>query len=138
MIEKSETEKKLNFNLRQDYDGLIRRNSDENKRLKMKPGFIAGVTIFFTLLIVADGELMHKDRMAIFQIGIALAVGMYFYLRLKYKTTILNNNLAVNRWLEEKKLQTEYVNILYKLESDFIKNTNENSVIKMIENLVAR
>ena len=129
---KSKTELTLDFNLRQDYGSLIRRTEENNKKLKNRPNFVAAIIGFITVVLCADGELSHNERMEFFYIGIGAAVLSYIYFLYKNRTVIANNKTAIERWHKEWALQNSYAAFLYELAEEFEIKNNTNIAEKVI------
>lgn len=135
MDTQSKTESQLGFRLRQNYEALIFRTEETNKRLKNKPGYIAAIIGFITIALSANGELSHSERMDFFYIGFGAAIFSYLYFFYKHKSEIASNKLAIERWHKEWALQNSYVTLLYELEEEFEKNNNTNLADKVISSI---
>lgn len=116
---KNETELELGFSLRQNYSNLIARAEKDNKNLKNRPNLIAAITVFITILVCANGELSHNERLQFFYLGMGIAIFLYVYFLYKHKSEIASNKSAIERWEKECALQDAYVLCLYDLELEF-------------------
>ena len=119
---KSNSEKKLKFDLCKDYDGLIHRLTEENKTLSARPAFIA-VPTFCLFFVFGKSEYGYDSN--IFNFFLILSISIFFYFKFKYKSEIKSNKESIEKWIKEKVIQTSYVSFLYELESDYEKSTNK-------------
>jgi len=116
---KNKTELELGFSLKQNYSNLIFRTKENNKKLKNRPGLIAAITAFITILVCVDGELSHIERSQFFLFGMGIAIFLYVYFLYKHKSEIASNLAAIKRWEIECELQDAYILCLYDLEQEF-------------------
>lgn len=124
MAEKYKTEIALGFSLMQDYKGLIHRAEEQNKKLKNKPGLIALVIGFITIVIAANPDFSHVERRELFLFGFGVAIVSYFYFKYQHKSEIASNISAIHRWEKERVLQNAYVTCLYELEAELERSTS--------------
>jgi hypothetical protein len=124
---KSYIENKLEFNLRQNYDSLINQANEQNKKLKSKPGLIAGF-ILLLIPILSKTEIGY-DR-EVFWFLIIVSIASFFYLKYKYKKDIVFNNFYIDKWGKEKEIQTLYADYLYEIEAEYEKNTNDSFIVR--------
>lgn len=119
---KSNSEKKLKFDLCKDYDGSIHRLTEINKKLENKPFFIAFPT--FSLFFIF-GQTESRYETDIFMFFVILSISLFIYFKFKYKPEIKSNKETIEKWIKEKVIQTSYVSFLYELETDYEKRTNK-------------
>lgn len=117
----SNSEKKLKITLCQNYDLLMHRLTEENKKLASRPAFIA-VPIFCLFFVFGKSEYRYETD--IFWFFLILSISLYFYFKFKYKPKIKSNKECIERWIKEKDIQTSYVSFLHELETDYEKRTN--------------
>ena len=120
-------ENKLKFDLRQNYDSLINRANEQNKKLKSKPGLTAGfILILIPVLSKTD---IGYDR-EIFWFLILVAIVAFFYLKHQYKKDIAFNDLYTKKWAEEKRIQALYADYLYEIEAEYEKTSGSSFLLK--------
>lgn len=120
-------ENKLKFDLRQNYDSLINRANEQNKKLKSKPGLIAGF-ILLLIPILSKTEIGY-DR-EIFWFLIFLAIAVFAYLKYQYKKDIAFNDLYIKKWADEKRIQVLYAEYLYEIEAEYEKTSGNSFLLK--------